>query len=175
MSHSTPWSSCLQISSKQLRDDLMTMLIAGHETTAAVLTWTVYCLTSHPEVVARVHQEASRCTTIAVNPQAMCNIAWLSRCPCWVGSPSASLHAHVTKSSTAPLHAPSSLNTQPAEREHLATLAANRVGSPFYSSAALHIHDALHVNFLTAVNHEREQGRLTGSGQSSQDNNSWCC
>lgn len=26
-------------SDKQLRDDLMTMLIAGHETTAAVLTW----------------------------------------------------------------------------------------------------------------------------------------
>ena len=50
----------VQISSKQLRDDLMTMLIAGHETTAAVLTWTVYCLTSHPDVVARVHQEASR-------------------------------------------------------------------------------------------------------------------
>jgi len=30
------------LSSKQLRDDLMTMLIAGHETTAAVLTWTLY-------------------------------------------------------------------------------------------------------------------------------------
>ena len=37
----------------------MTMLIAGHETTAAVLTWTVYCLTSHPEVVAQVHREVS--------------------------------------------------------------------------------------------------------------------
>ena len=49
----------VQISSKQLRDDLMTMLIAGHETTAAVLTWTVYCLTSHPQVVARVHKEVS--------------------------------------------------------------------------------------------------------------------
>ncbi|KVI07862.1 cytochrome P450 [Cynara cardunculus var. scolymus] len=32
------------VSSKQLRDDLMTMLIAGHETTAAVLTWTFYLL-----------------------------------------------------------------------------------------------------------------------------------
>ena len=30
------------LSSKQLRDDLMTMLIAGHETTAAVLTWTLF-------------------------------------------------------------------------------------------------------------------------------------
>ena len=29
---------------KQLRDDLMTMLIAGHETTAAVLTWTFFCI-----------------------------------------------------------------------------------------------------------------------------------
>lgn len=28
----------------QLRDDLMTMLIAGHETTAAVLTWAVFLL-----------------------------------------------------------------------------------------------------------------------------------
>lgn len=34
----------LQVSSKQLRDDLMTLLIAGHETSAAVLTWTFYLL-----------------------------------------------------------------------------------------------------------------------------------
>lgn len=34
----------MQVSSKQLRDDLMTMLIAGHETSAAVLTWTFYLL-----------------------------------------------------------------------------------------------------------------------------------
>ncbi|MFQ6650674.1 hypothetical protein Gotur_023186, partial [Gossypium turneri] len=32
------------VSSKQLRDDLMTMLIAGHETSAALLTWTFYLL-----------------------------------------------------------------------------------------------------------------------------------
>ena len=42
-----------QISSKQLRDDLMTMLIAGHETTAAVLTWTLHCLAGRPDIVAR--------------------------------------------------------------------------------------------------------------------------
>jgi cytochrome P450 len=29
---------------RQLRDDLMTMLIAGHETTAAMLTWATFCL-----------------------------------------------------------------------------------------------------------------------------------
>lgn len=45
------------ISSKQLRDDLMTLLIAGHETTAAVLTWTVYCLSQHPDIMARLQAE----------------------------------------------------------------------------------------------------------------------
>jgi len=46
-----------EISSKQLRDDLMTMLIAGHETTAAVLTWTMYLLAEHPDIAARVRAE----------------------------------------------------------------------------------------------------------------------
>ncbi|KAF3445077.1 hypothetical protein FNV43_RR14770 [Rhamnella rubrinervis] len=32
------------VNDRQLRDDLMTMLIAGHETTAAVLTWAVFLL-----------------------------------------------------------------------------------------------------------------------------------
>lgn len=43
--------------SRQLRDDLMTMLIAGHETTAAVLTWTFYELSQNPELYARVRAE----------------------------------------------------------------------------------------------------------------------
>jgi beta-ring hydroxylase len=47
-----------EISSKQLRDDLMTMLIAGHETTAAVLTWTLHILADHPDAAARVRAEA---------------------------------------------------------------------------------------------------------------------
>jgi len=41
----------------QLRDDLMTMLIAGHETTAAVLTWTVYELSQNPDLLAKVRAE----------------------------------------------------------------------------------------------------------------------
>ncbi|CAF2150315.1 unnamed protein product [Brassica rapa subsp. narinosa] len=45
------------VSSKQLRDDLMTMLIAGHETSAAVLTWTFYLLTTNPKVVAKLQEE----------------------------------------------------------------------------------------------------------------------
>eukprot|EP00879_Flechtneria_rotunda_P004614 GHRR01004870.1.p1 GENE.GHRR01004870.1~~GHRR01004870.1.p1 ORF type:complete len:511 (+),score=151.20 GHRR01004870.1:254-1786(+) len=49
-----------EISSKQLRDDLMTLLIAGHETTAAVLTWTLYLLAQHPKVVDRIRAEVDQ-------------------------------------------------------------------------------------------------------------------
>jgi len=48
------------ITSKQLRDDLMTLLIAGHETTAAVLTWTFFLLSQHPEDAQRVKEEVDR-------------------------------------------------------------------------------------------------------------------
>jgi cytochrome P450 len=43
--------------SKQLRDDLMTMLIAGHETTAAVLTWALFELAQKPELLQKVQKE----------------------------------------------------------------------------------------------------------------------
>jgi len=43
-------------SNKQMRDDLMTMLIAGHETTAAVLTWALFELAQAPEVLAKVQK-----------------------------------------------------------------------------------------------------------------------
>ncbi|KAJ4842829.1 hypothetical protein Tsubulata_017094 [Turnera subulata] len=45
------------VSSKQLRDDLMTMLIAGHETSAAVLTWTFYLLSKEPIVLSKLQDE----------------------------------------------------------------------------------------------------------------------
>uniref|UniRef100_A0A7S1FP19 Cytochrome P450 n=1 Tax=Corethron hystrix TaxID=216773 RepID=A0A7S1FP19_9STRA len=48
------------VDNKQLRDDLMTMLIAGHETTAAVLTWALFELTRHPEEMVRVREEIDR-------------------------------------------------------------------------------------------------------------------
>jgi cytochrome P450 len=41
----------------QLRDEAMTLFVAGHETTANALTWTWYLLSQHPEVEATLHQE----------------------------------------------------------------------------------------------------------------------
>ena len=42
---------------RQLRDEVMTMLLAGHETTALALTWTSSLLSRHPAVDRRLHAE----------------------------------------------------------------------------------------------------------------------
>jgi len=43
----------------QLRDEVMTMVLAGHETTAMALSWAWWLLSSHPTVAERVASEAS--------------------------------------------------------------------------------------------------------------------
>ena len=48
------------MSDKQLRDEVMTLLIAGHETTSNLLTWTWYLLAQHPEVERQLHDELAR-------------------------------------------------------------------------------------------------------------------
>lgn len=45
------------MSDQQLRDEAMTIFLAGHETTANALAWTWYLLSLHPEVESRLHQE----------------------------------------------------------------------------------------------------------------------
>lgn len=45
------------LSDNDLRDELVTLVIAGHETVAACLTWTAHLLASSPRVQARVHAE----------------------------------------------------------------------------------------------------------------------
>ncbi|WP_430788018.1 cytochrome P450 [Actinoplanes sp. G11-F43] len=44
----------------RIRDELVTLLLAGHETTASTLSWTLHLLDDHPEVWERVHDEAVR-------------------------------------------------------------------------------------------------------------------
>jgi cytochrome P450 len=42
---------------RALRDELVTFLLAGHETTANALTWTFHLLGRHPEIAARLRGE----------------------------------------------------------------------------------------------------------------------
>ncbi len=45
------------MSDRQLRDEVITLLVAGHETTAVTLTWTWYLLSRHPHVERALHDE----------------------------------------------------------------------------------------------------------------------
>ena len=74
----------------QLRDEIVTLLLAGHETTANALAWTWYLLARHPEVEARLHAEID--AVLGSGPPAECrrcagaarSRAWCSqsRCGC---------------------------------------------------------------------------------------------
>lgn len=46
-----------RMNDQQLRDEVMTMMLAGHETTANALAWTCYLLAQHPEVERRLAAE----------------------------------------------------------------------------------------------------------------------
>lgn len=46
-----------KMNDKQLRDEVMTLLLAGHETTAQALSWTWYLLSKHPAVERQLRKE----------------------------------------------------------------------------------------------------------------------
>src|SRR5919106_5349651 len=50
-------SSNGKMSDIQVRDEVMTIFIAGHETTANALTWTFYLLSQYPNVEKKLHDE----------------------------------------------------------------------------------------------------------------------
>jgi cytochrome P450 len=77
MAHSRAWASCnagelrvgvgqpqghlhspIEVDGvRQVRDEVMTLFMAGHETTAVALSWAWYLLAQHPEVDARLAEE----------------------------------------------------------------------------------------------------------------------
>ncbi len=46
-----------RMTDQQVRDEALTLFLAGHETGANALSWTWYLLSQHPEVERRLHQE----------------------------------------------------------------------------------------------------------------------
>ena len=46
-----------KMSQKQVMDELITLFVAGHETTSNALTWAFYLLATHPEIQTKLQQE----------------------------------------------------------------------------------------------------------------------
>jgi cytochrome P450 len=51
------------MTNKEMIDEVMTLIVAGHETTASALTWTWYLASQHPETVAALEAEADAAPT----------------------------------------------------------------------------------------------------------------
>jgi cytochrome P450 len=45
---------------RELLDEILTLVVAGHETTASTLNWTWWLLSQHPEIEQRLHEEQDR-------------------------------------------------------------------------------------------------------------------
>jgi len=48
------------LNDRQVRDDALSLFVAGHETTANALAWCWYLLSQHPEIYARMQAEADQ-------------------------------------------------------------------------------------------------------------------
>jgi cytochrome P450 len=48
------------LSDRQVRDEVVTLVVAGHETVASALTWTWWLVSGAPEVAARLAEESDR-------------------------------------------------------------------------------------------------------------------
>jgi cytochrome P450 len=58
--HAQDEESGRRMTDRQLRDECMTLFLAGHETTANTLAWAWYLLSQHPEAEARLREEIDR-------------------------------------------------------------------------------------------------------------------
>lgn len=47
-----------RVADRRMRDELVTLLLAGHETTASTVGWTLDLVSQHPEIRERLHEEA---------------------------------------------------------------------------------------------------------------------
>ena len=57
-----------EISMQQIRDEVMTFLIAGHETTGNTIAWTLWLLSQHPETEGAVREELDAANASTTNP-----------------------------------------------------------------------------------------------------------
>jgi cytochrome P450 len=65
----------VQMSDEQVRDEALTLFLAGHETGANALTWTWFLLSQYPEVERRLHEEID--TVLGNRPPELADLAQL--------------------------------------------------------------------------------------------------
>ncbi len=65
------------MSDQELRDELLTLLVAGHETTATSLAWTLHRLLETPDVLARAVEEVDRVFGGEVDPERVRELTWI--------------------------------------------------------------------------------------------------
>src|SRR5262249_56999431 len=58
--HAQDEESGRRMTDRQLRDECMTLFLAGHETTANTLSWAWFLLSKHPEAEAKMHEDLDR-------------------------------------------------------------------------------------------------------------------
>lgn len=65
------------MSDRELRDELMTALVAGHETTATALAWAFERILRHPEVLSRLQEELRGAGGTAARPEQLAALPYL--------------------------------------------------------------------------------------------------
>ncbi|MCC5656199.1 cytochrome P450 [Nostoc sp. XA010] len=66
-----------QMTDEELRDQLVSLLLLGYETTSGVLAWIFYLIQSHPEVKHRLMQELNTLADLT-NPEAITELPYLT-------------------------------------------------------------------------------------------------
>lgn len=56
-----------RMSDTQVRDEVLTLFLAGHETTANALTWAWYLLSQNPEAARRMHAEVDQAGSLSLD------------------------------------------------------------------------------------------------------------
>jgi cytochrome P450 len=65
------------LTDEELRDELMTALVAGHETTATALAWAFERILLHPAVYAKLSQEVRDAGGVSASPEKLASLPYL--------------------------------------------------------------------------------------------------
>jgi cytochrome P450 len=65
------------LSDEEIRDQLITMILAGHETTASSITWALVCLHAQPDALHRLRHELDAASGLDLPYEAMVGLSYL--------------------------------------------------------------------------------------------------